>query len=101
MAKYDLPTRDFFKFTTSEGVQLNGWIVKPKNFDPNKKYPVIFYQYSGPGSQQVVDRWTLGAMGAGGIYESYLTQQGFIALVLMDVELVLVARNLRNVLILN
>ena len=78
MAKYDLPARDFFKFTTSEGVQLNGWIVKPKDFDPNKKYPVIFFQYSGPGSQQVVDRWALGSMGAGGIYEAYLTQQGFI-----------------------
>lgn len=81
MAKYDLPTRDFFKFTTSEGVELNGYMVKPKNFDPNKKYPVVFFQYSGPGSQQVVDRWSVGAMGSGGIYESYLTQQGFIVAV--------------------
>lgn len=79
--KYNLPKREFFKFTTSEGVELNGWMVKPVNFDANKKYPVVFFQYSGPGSQQVVDRWALGSMGSGGIYECYLTQQGFIVAV--------------------
>lgn len=78
VAKYNLPNREFFKFTTSEGVELNGWIVKPIDFDVTKKYPVILFQYSGPGSQQVVDRWSIGSMGNGGIYESYLTQKGFI-----------------------
>ncbi|HPE10591.1 MAG TPA: prolyl oligopeptidase family serine peptidase, partial [Saprospiraceae bacterium] len=48
---------EFFSFTTSEGVQLNGYQIKPSNFDPNKKYPVFMYLYGGPGSQQVVDRW--------------------------------------------
>lgn len=70
-------TKEFFKFTTSEGVVLNGWMVKPRNFDPTKKYPVIMYQYSGPNSQEVTDSWNLGFYGAG-IFESYLTEQGFI-----------------------
>lgn len=69
--------KDFFQFTTSEGVQLNGWMVKPRDFDASKKYPVVMYQYSGPGSQEVTDSWNLGFYGAG-IFESYLTEQGFI-----------------------
>lgn len=39
------------------GTDLNAWIIKPKDFDPNKKYPVLMYQYSGPGSQQVLNSW--------------------------------------------
>lgn len=69
--------KEFFQFTTSEGVQLNGWMVKPRDFDSSKKYPVVMYQYSGPGSQEVTDSWNLGFYGAG-IFESYLTEQGFI-----------------------
>lgn len=69
--------KEFFRFTTSEGVQLNGWMVKPRDFDASKKYPVVMYQYSGPGSQEVTDSWNLGFYGAG-IFESYLTEQGFI-----------------------
>jgi len=48
---------EFFTFTTSEGVELNGWMIKPKNFDSTKKYPIFMTQYSGPGSQQVTDSW--------------------------------------------
>lgn len=48
---------EFFGFTTSEGVSLNGWMIKPKNFSSSKKYPVFMTQYSGPGSQQVTDAW--------------------------------------------
>lgn len=48
---------EFFQFTTTENVELNGWMIKPKNFDPTKKYPVFLTQYSGPGSQQVTDSW--------------------------------------------
>lgn len=69
--------KEFFQFTTSEGVQLNGWMVKPRDIDASKKYPVVMYQYSGPGSQEVTDSWNLGFYGAG-IFESYLTEQGFI-----------------------
>lgn len=70
--------REPFSFTTSEGVVLNGWMVKPEGFDPSKKYPVIMHQYSGPGSQQVVNSWNAGSMGQGGAFDYYLAQQGFI-----------------------
>jgi len=55
----NLPKKEFFEFTTSENVKLNGWMVKPLNFDPNKKYPVLQVQYSGPNSQQVLDSWKI------------------------------------------
>ncbi len=69
--------KELFSFTTADGVQLNGWMVKPRNFDASKKYPVIMYQYSGPGSQEVKDAWGLGMYG-GAAYESYMAEQGFI-----------------------
>ncbi len=55
----NLPKKEFFNFTTSENVKLNGWMLKPINFDPNKKYPVLMVQYSGPNSQQVSDSWRI------------------------------------------
>lgn len=69
--------KEFFTFKTSEGIDLNGWMIKPADFNSNKKYPVIMYQYSGPGSQQVLDSWSMGFYG-GGLYESYMAQKGFI-----------------------
>ena len=78
LAKYKLPKKEFFSFKTSEGVTLNGVMIKPVNFDASKKYPVIMWQYSGPGSQQVTNAWTIGSMGNGAMYDNYLTQQGFI-----------------------
>lgn len=75
---YSFNGRETFSFTTSEGVKLDGWMVKPKDFDTNKKYPVILFQYSGPGSQQVIDAWNAGSMGNGGAFDYYLAQQGFI-----------------------
>lgn len=78
VAESGFAKREPFCFTTSEGVQLNGWILKPLNFDASKRYPVIMHQYSGPGSQQVTDSWSAGSMGQGGAFDSYLAQQGFI-----------------------
>lgn len=78
MASYDCGTKEFFSFTTSEGVRLNGWMVKPKDFDPAKRYPVIMYQYGGPGNQQVLNRWAIGMLGQGAVMEQYLAQQGYI-----------------------
>lgn len=75
---YGFCKREPFSFTTSEDVMLNGWMVKPKDFDANKKYPVIMHQYSGPGSQQVTNSWSAGSMGQGGAFDSYLAQEGFI-----------------------
>lgn len=76
--QYGWSKREAFSFTTSEGVKLDGWIVKPAQFNASKKYPVIMFQYSGPGSQQVVNSWNAGAMGQGGAFDQYLAQQGFI-----------------------
>ena len=69
--------RELFSFTTADGVVLNGWMVKPRNFDPSKRYPVLMYQYSGPGSQEVKDGWGSGFM-SGLVFESYLASQGYI-----------------------
>lgn len=78
VSDYGFCKREPFSFTTSEGVVLNGWMVKPKDFDANKKYPVIMHQYSGPGSQLVTNSWSAGSMGQGGAFDSYLAQEGFI-----------------------
>lgn len=78
VSDYGFCKREPFSFTTSEGVVLNGWMVKPKDFEANKKYPVIMHQYSGPGSQQVTNSWSAGSMGQGGAFDSYLAQEGFI-----------------------
>ena len=70
-----LPKKEFFTFTTSEGVKLNGVMIKPVNFNASKKYPVIMWQYSGPGSQQVKNSWTIGSMGSGAMFDNYLRQK--------------------------
>lgn len=78
LAGMQLGDKEFFKFKTSEGVELNGIMIKPKDFNASKKYPVIMWQYGGPGSQQVVNSWRVGSMGQGCLYDHYLSQQGFI-----------------------
>lgn len=78
MSQYVLGSREMFSFTTSEGVKLYGWMVKPADFDSQKRYPVIMYQYGGPGSQQVLNRWSIGMSGQGAILEHYLAQQGYV-----------------------
>ena len=67
----NLPKKEFFNFTTSENIKLNGWMLKPINYDPNKKYPVLQVQYSGPNSQQVLDSWHID-------WEYYLATQGYV-----------------------
>ncbi|WP_321373454.1 S9 family peptidase [uncultured Draconibacterium sp.] len=67
-----IPQKEFFTFTTSEGVELNGWMLKPNNFDASEKYPVFMTQYSGPNSQSVRDSW--GGVG----WNEYLAQEGFL-----------------------
>lgn len=78
LAKEQLGSRELFTMTTADGITLNGWMVKPANFDATKRYPVIMYQYSGPGSQQVKDAWNIGMNSQGAILEQYLCQQGFL-----------------------
>lgn len=77
-AQLNMPQKEFFTFRTSSSVELNGWMMKPANFNANKKYPVILHQYSGPGSQQVIDRWGIGSFGDGGLFEAYMCDKGYI-----------------------
>ena len=78
VATLDMPSKELFTFTTRDGVELNGWMMKPANFDASKKYPVIMHQYSGPGSQEVLDTWRIGARTDGGMFEAVMSSQGFI-----------------------
>ncbi len=71
---YNLPAKEFFVLKTAKGNELNAWILKPKDFDPSKKYPVFMYQYSGPGSQQVNNDWN----NSDDYWFLSLTQQGYI-----------------------
>lgn len=54
-----LPRKEFFTFPLADGTLLNGYMLKPAGFDPSRRYPVIMWQYSGPGSQEVLNRWHL------------------------------------------
>jgi dipeptidyl-peptidase 4 len=65
---------NFLKFKTSDGITLNAYIIKPDNFDSTKKYPVLIYNYSGPGSQSVIDKW----QGIDYLWHELLVQKGYI-----------------------
>ena len=65
-------TKQFTTLKSADGTtDLNGWIVYPKNFDKSKKYPLMLFQYSGPGYQEVLDEWHYG-------WEQALAEGGFI-----------------------
>ena len=68
--------KEFFQIPNKNGDQMNAWMIKPKDFSPNKKYPVLMYQYSGPGSQQVSNVWD----GRNTIWFNLLAQKGYIVL---------------------
>jgi len=57
ISEFQISKKEFFSFKTSEDVQLNGWVIKPYDFDPKKKYPVLMYVYGGPGAQTVKNSW--------------------------------------------
>ncbi len=78
ISRLTLPEKSFFTFKTSNGEELNGWMIKPLNFNASTKYPVLMYQYSGPGSQEVLDRWTLGMNREGIGWETYMATQGYL-----------------------
>lgn len=65
---------EFFSFTTSEDVELNGYMIKPADFDETKKYPVLMYLYGGPGSQEATDSWK----GQNYWWFQMLAQQGYL-----------------------
>ena len=74
LKSYNLPAKEFFVLKTAKGNELNAWMIKPKDFDPAKKYPVFMYQYSGPGSQQVNNEWN----STDDYWFMMLSQQGYI-----------------------
>lgn len=57
LSDYNTSKKEFFSFKTSEGVELNGWMIKPSNFDATKKYPVFMTVYGGPGHNTVNNAW--------------------------------------------
>ncbi len=67
----NLNQKEIFSFNTSDNINLNGWMLKPVNFNPDNKYPVVMIQYSGPGSQSVVNEWNVG-------WEYYLSSKGYL-----------------------
>jgi len=72
--KLDIKAPEFFSFTTSEGISLNGYMIKPANFDASKKYPVFMTLYGGPGSQEVLQ----GFDGFNMMWHQMLAQKGYI-----------------------
>ena len=71
LAAQQRPVKEFFRFTTERGDTLNAYRILPRGFDPAKRYPVLLTQYSGPGSQQVADRWSMD-------WEDALAEKGYI-----------------------
>ncbi len=63
-----------FKNIAGAHEMLNGWMITPPDFDSNKKYPVLMYQYSGPGSQEVADRFPVGNF----FWHQMLAEKGYI-----------------------
>jgi dipeptidyl-peptidase-4 len=73
LTEFGIAKAEFIRIPNSKGDSLNGWMLKPANFDPSKKYPVLFCNYGGPGSQQVANRF-----GAVSLWHQMLAQKGFI-----------------------
>ncbi|MCD7916835.1 MAG: S9 family peptidase [Tannerellaceae bacterium] len=71
LTQYSFPKKEFLTVQTASGYELNAWMLKPLHFDESGKYPVLMIQYSGPNSQQVLDRYTFD-------WEYYLASIGFI-----------------------
>jgi dipeptidyl-peptidase-4 len=74
MEEMDFSQAEFFKFKTEQDNELNGWMIKPKNFDSKKRYPVLMYVYGGPGSQTVMNEWGWFNY----VWFQMLAQQGYI-----------------------
>ena len=77
LASLPLGSVELISVNTADGIQLNGWMVKPKSFDPSKQYPVIMYQYGGPGYQMVFNSFDNGFM-RGLLWEQHLAEKGYI-----------------------
>ncbi len=74
LTPYNLPQKEFLELKTENGQTLNAWIIKPSNFDVTKKYPLLMFQYSGPGSQEVANNW----LDYNDLWHTMLAQQGYV-----------------------
>lgn len=74
LRSYDIAQKDFFKFKNEEGTELNGWMIKPQDFEEGKKYPMLMFVYGGPGSQTVKNQYD----GFNHFYYQSLANQGYI-----------------------
>ena len=75
--EYGWVNKEFVTLDNGQGTQLNGYFLKPSDFDETKSYPLLMFQYSGPGSQQVANRWA----GSHFTWHQYLVQNGYIVVV--------------------
>ncbi|HSH20610.1 MAG TPA: S9 family peptidase, partial [Draconibacterium sp.] len=74
LAKYDIPTKEFFKIKTDDGFDFDAWMIKPVGFNPQKKYPVMFYIYGEPAGATVQDSWS------SNLWDQLLAQEGYIVI---------------------
>ena len=74
LAEYSIPEKEFFRIKTDEGMEFDAWMIKPTNFDPEKKYPVMFYIYGEPAGSTVQDSWV------GNLWDQMLAQEGYIVM---------------------
>lgn len=72
--KLDFWHKEYFTFPTVDGTGLNGYMIKPSDFNPERKYPVLMFVYGGPGSQQVMDSWG----GSRDFWHQHLAAEGYI-----------------------
>ena len=71
----DAPKPEFFSITTENGIQMDGWMIKPTNFDPTKKYPIVFYVYGEPAAQTVIDQY---GVGGNRLYKGSMADDGYL-----------------------
>jgi dipeptidyl-peptidase-4 len=75
LEEIELAAPNFFKVETEDGYTLNAMMIKPVDFDPQKKYPILVYNYPGPGAQRVQNNWY---RGMGNLWHQMMTQKGYI-----------------------
>ena len=76
LAKLKPVAQEFFRVDIGEGVELDGWMLKPPDFDPKKRYPALFYVYGEPWGQTALDAWGGGQM----MWHRMLAQQGYVVM---------------------
>lgn len=74
LEEYNIAKKEFFTLKTADNIELSSWIIKPTDFDPNKKYPLLMFVYGGPGSQQVINQFDSSNF----FWYQHLAQKGYI-----------------------